>query len=263
MLQVFNPGLYAGKVVFVTGGSGGINLRIAEAFGELGAKVAINGRKVDKLDAAVRSLRDKGIRAEGYAADVRDYAAVDAALGSAVQALGPIDVLVCGAAGNFPAPVVAMSSNGFKAVMDIDVLGTFNACRAAFDRLAKPGAAILAISAPQAQVAYPMQAHVCAAKAGVDMLVKTLAMEWGPAGVRVMSIWPGPIDDTEGMQRLAGDPEVRRRLEEALPLQCLGTKDDVAQLALFLASPAARYVTGSIHSVDGGMALCGGRLIGM
>lgn len=263
MSQVFIPGLYAGKVVFVTGGSSGINFRIAEAFGEMGAKVAINGRKVDKLEGAVKALRDKGIRAEGYAADVRDYAAVDGALAAAVQALGPIDVLVCGAAGNFPAPVAAMSSNGFKAVMDIDVLGSFNACRAAFDRLVKPGAVILAISAPQAQVAYPMQAHVCAAKAGVDMLMKTLAMEWGPLGVRVMSIWPGPIDGTEGMARLAGDPEIKKKVEQALPLQRFGTTDDVAQLALFLASPAAKFVTGSIHSVDGGMALIGGRLLDM
>jgi NAD(P)-dependent dehydrogenase (short-subunit alcohol dehydrogenase family) len=263
MSQVFAPGLYVGKVVFVTGGSGGINFRIAEAFGELGAKVAINGRKADKLEAAVKTLRDKGIRAEGYAADVRDYSAIDGAVASAVKALGPIDVLICGAAGNFPAPVAAMTTNGFKAVMDIDLLGTFNACRAAFERLVKPGAAMLAISAPQAQVAYPMQAHVCAAKAGVDMLVKTLAMEWGSIGVRVVSIWPGAIAETEGMERLAGDPAVRKRIEQLLPLQRFGTKDDVAQLALFLASPAAKYVTGSIHSVDGGMALCGGHLLTM
>ena len=263
MSQVFKPGLFAGKVVFVTGGSSGINLRIAEAFGEMGAKVAINGRKVEKLEAAVKSLTDQGITAAGYPADVRDYAALEAALEATVKAWGPIDVLICGAAGNFPAPVAMMSSNGFKAVMEIDVLGTFNACRAAFERLTKPGAAIIAISAPQAQVAYPMQAHVCAAKAGVDMLVKTLAMEWGPVGVRVMSIWPGPIDETEGMQRLAGDPAVRQKVEQAIPLQRFGTKDDVAQLALFLASPAAKYVTGSIHSVDGGMALIGGQLLGM
>ena len=263
MTSIFKPGLYAGKHAFVTGGSSGINLRIAEAFGELGAKVSINGRKVEKLEAAVKGLRAKGITAEGYSADVRDYAALEASIESAVKAFGPIDVLLCGAAGNFPAPVAMMSSNGFKAVMDIDVLGTFNACRAAFERLTRPGAAIIAISAPQAQVAYPMQAHVCAAKAGVDMLVKTLAMEWGPAGVRVMSIWPGPIDGTEGMQRLAGDPEVRKKIEQALPLQCFGTTDDVAQLAMFLASPAAKYVTGSIHSVDGGMSLIGGQLIGM
>jgi NAD(P)-dependent dehydrogenase (short-subunit alcohol dehydrogenase family) len=262
-MSVFREGLYRDRHVFVTGGSSGINLRIAEAFGEMGAKVTINGRKVDKLEAAVAGLKQKGITALGLAADVRDYAAVDKAMEQAVAAHGELDVLVCGAAGNFPAPVALMSSNGFKAVMDIDVLGTFNACRAAFERLTRPGGVILAISAPQAQVAYPMQAHVCAAKAGVDMLVKTLAMEWGPAGVRVMSIWPGPIDETEGMQRLAGDPDVRKKVEQALPLQRFGTKDDVAQLALFLASPAAKYVTGSIHAVDGGMSLIGGQLLGL
>ena len=262
MTQVFAPGLFAGKTVFVTGGSSGINLAIATAFGELGAKVAINGRKIEKLDAAVASIRSKGITCEGFAADVRDYAAVDAALEGATQKLGAIDVLVCGAAGNFPAPVAMMSSNGFKAVMDIDVLGTFNACRSAFEKMNKPGV-ILAISAPQAQVAYPMQAHVCAAKAGVDMLVKTLAMEWGPAGIRVCSIWPGPIEETEGMERLAGDPAVKKKVEEALPLRRFGTKSEVAQLALFLASPAAKYVTGSVHAVDGGMALIGGNLLSM
>lgn len=260
--SIFNAGLYAGKHVFVTGGSSGINLRIAEAFGEHGAKVSINGRKVEKLDGAVQGLRAKGISAEGYPADVRDYAAVDAMLDAAVKKFGEIDVLVCGAAGNFPAPVAMMSSNGFKAVLDIDVLGTFNACRAGFERLTKPGV-VIAISAPQAAVPYPMQAHVCAAKAGVDMLVKTLAMEWGAAGVRVMSIWPGPIDDTEGMTRLAGDAESKKKVEAMVPLQRFGTKDDVAQLALFLASPAAKYVTGSIHAVDGGMALIGGHLLSM
>lgn len=262
-MSIFKPGLYAGKHVFVTGGSSGINLRIAEAFAELGAKLSINGRNVEKLEGAVAGLRAKGHTVEGYAADVRDYAALDKAITAAVTAHGPLDVLVCGAAGNFPAPVAMMSTNGFKAVIDIDVVGTFNACRASFEHLVKPGAAIIAISAPQAQVAYPMQAHVCAAKAGVDMLVKTLAMEWGPAGVRVMSIWPGPIDGTEGMQRLAGDPDVRKRVEATMPLQKFGTTDDVAQLALFLASPAAKYVTGSIHQVDGGMALVGGNLVSM
>jgi NAD(P)-dependent dehydrogenase (short-subunit alcohol dehydrogenase family) len=257
-VSVFREGLFKGKTVFVTGGSGGINLRIAEAFGLAGARVAINGRNVEKLNAAVEGLKAKGIAASGHPADVREYKVLDDAL----AAVAPVDVLVCGAAGNFPAPAVMMSSNGFKAVLEIDVLGTFNACRAAFERLRKPGACVINISAPQAWVPYPMQAHVCAAKAGVDMLTRTLALEWGGVGVRVNSISPGPITETEGMERLAPDEAARDRLAKALPLQRLGNKDDVAQLALFLASDAASYVTGSVFSVDGGMALVGGGLFG-
>lgn len=260
-MSVFREGLLQGQVVFITGGSSGINLGIAQAFAAHGAKVAINGRKPDKLEAAVAGLRALGARAEGYAADVRDYAAIDGALDAAVQALGPIDVLVCGAAGNFPAPAVGLSSNGFKAVVDIDLVGTFNACRAAFEKLKKPGARVLAISAPQAGVPYPMQAHACAAKAGVDMLVQALALEWGGAGVRVNSIWPGPIEDTEGMARLAGDAASKQKVEKALPLQRFGTKAEVADLALFLSSEAAGYCTGGVYKVDGGMSLVGSALM--
>jgi len=255
---VFKPKLFEGKTVFVTGGSSGINLAIAEAFGLAGARVAINGRNVEKLQGAVESLKSKGIAASGHAADVREYKTLDAAMAE----VGPLDVLVCGAAGNFPSPAVMMSSNGFKAVLEIDVLGTFNACRAAFERFRKPGACVLNISAPQAWVPMPMQAHVCAAKAGVDMLTKTLALEWGQAGVRVNSIAPGPIAGTEGMERLAPDGDTRKKLEGHLPLGRFGTKDEIAQLALFLASDAGAYVTGSIFTIDGGMSLVGGGLFG-
>ena len=261
MPYIFRDRLFANKHVFVTGGSSGINFRIAEEFGRAGAKVAINGRKVEKLEAAVESLKQQGISASGHAADVREYGAVNNALHRAWELNGEIDILVCGAAGNFPAPAIGMSANAFKAVLDIDVLGTYHACRAAFERLKKPGACILNISAPQGGIAFPMQSHVCAAKAGVDMLTRTLALEWGQAGVRVNSIWPGPIAETEGMERLAGDPAVRKRLESAMPIGRLGTKEDVAQLALFLASDAASFITGGIFPVDGGQSLLGGGLL--
>lgn len=258
MKSVFRDGLFQGKSVFVTGGSGGINLRIAETFGALGAKVAILARKQEKLDAAVAQMKKQGIDARGFSADVREYAAVEKAIQSVE---GEIDVLVCGAAGNFPAPALGMSSNGFKSVLEIDVLGTFNACRAAFEKLKKPGASILNISAPQASIPYPMQAHVCAAKAGVDLLTKSLAYEWGPAGVRVNSISPGPITETEGMDRLAPDPSIHEKIRTLLPIQRLGTKDDVARLCVFLASDAGSFCTGGVHSVDGGMALIGGSMM--
>ena len=97
--------------------------------------------------------------------------------------------------------------------------------------------------------------------AGVDMLTRTLALEWGGAGVRVNSIWPGPIAETEGMDRLAPDAATRAKMEKLLPLQRFGTKDEVAQLCLFLASEAGSYCTGGIYAVDGGMALLGGAMM--
>ncbi|ATB28053.1 SDR family oxidoreductase [Melittangium boletus] len=258
--SVFRDGLLAGKVAFITGGSSGINLGIAEAFVKAGAKVVINGRNVEKLEAAVKGLQAHGT-ALGVAADVRQYDAMEKALQTARDAYGELDILVCGAAGNFPAPAVGMSSNAFRSVLEIDVLGTFNTCRAAFDHLRKPGACVLNISAPQAYLPMAMQSHVCAAKAGVDMLTRTLAIEWGGAGVRVNSITPGPIDDTEGMRRLAPGEDVREKLLGALPLGRFGTKQDIAQLALFLASDAAAYVTGSLMVCDGGQSLLGSGLM--
>src|SRR6185503_12328626 len=115
----------------------------------------------------------------------------------------------------------------FKAVVDIDVLGTFNACRLVFDHLRKPGACVLNVSAPQSMHPAPLQVHVCAAKAGVDMMTKALAIEWGPLGVRVNSIWPGAVDGTEGMTRLAGDEQSKDKMKAVLPLKRLATFDDI------------------------------------
>lgn len=257
MGATFVDGLLEGKVAFVTGGGSGINLRIAERLAEAGAKVGLLGRTAGKLEAAAEGIRGRGGEAKGFPADVRDYAAVDAALAACVEAFGPIDVLVNGAAGNFPAPALGMSANGFRSVVDIDLLGTFHVCRAAFERLRRPGASILNISASQAFQPAMLQAHVCAAKSGVDQLTRVLAMEWGPSGVRVNSVTPGPIEDTEGMKRLAPTPDARKRIAEAVPLGRFGTKDEIADLCLFLCSPAAAYITGAVMVCDGGMNLGG------
>jgi NAD(P)-dependent dehydrogenase (short-subunit alcohol dehydrogenase family) len=254
-----NPFDFTGRHVFVAGGTSGINLAIAEAFARRGARLAVLSRSPERVATAVKQLQSHGGEAMGQAADVRDAAAVAAALHAAHAKFGPIDVLVSGAAGNFPAAALGMSTNAFKAVVDIDLLGTFNVLRSAHQYLRKPGAAIINISAPQAMHAQPLQAHVCAAKAGVDMLTRVLAIEWGRDGIRINSIIPGPIEDTEGMNRLAPTEEIRAAVKNSIPLGRYGTKQEVADLALFLASPLAAYITGAVVPVDGGLTAAGPR----
>lgn len=245
---------FTAKNVFVAGGTSGINLRIAERFMEAGANVAVLSRNQDKVNDAVTLL---GSNARGYSADVRDADAVADAISDAAAAFGPIDVLVSGAAGNFPAAASEMSPNAFAAVIDIDVKGTFNVLRGAWPHLRKPGASVINITAFQSWAPTPFQAHVCAAKAGVDQLTRTLAMEWGPEGVRLNSIAPGPIEGTEGMRRLAPNAEAEVATTRAIPLGQWGTRDDIADAALWLSSPGASFVTGVVLSVDGGLALGG------
>jgi NAD(P)-dependent dehydrogenase (short-subunit alcohol dehydrogenase family) len=248
---------FTGRTVFVAGGTSGINLGLAEAFAEAGAKLAVMSRSQERVEAAQERLRTFGGEVVGFSADVRDVEATAAALKAAHDALGEIDILLSGAAGNFPSPALGMSANGFKAVVDIDLLGTFNVLRGAHAFLRKPGASIVNISAPQALLPMAMQAHVCAAKAGVDMLTRVLAIEWGGDGIRVNSVIPGPIENTEGMARLAPTPEAMRTVAAGVPLRRLGTRQDVANLVLFLSSPWAAYITGAVIPVDGGWSTNG------
>ncbi|MEO0393349.1 MAG: SDR family oxidoreductase [Pseudomonadota bacterium] len=252
---------FTGANVFVFGGTSGINLGIAEAFAKCGANLAVASRKPEKVAAAQEQLKAAGAPlCEGYPLDVRDHEKVAEAVTDFASKHGEIDVLVSGAAGNFPAPAVALSPNGFKSVVDIDLLGTFHVMKGVFEHLKKPGGSVINISAPQAMIPMAFQAHVCAAKAGVDMVTQTLAIEWGPLGVRVNSVIPGPIDGTEGMDRLAPTEEIREAVVKSVPARRMGTPNDVAQLCLFLGSDAASYVNGAIIPADGGWAANGARI---
>ena len=255
--------LFRGKTVFVTGGGSGINLGVASNFAALGAHVGICGRTQDKLDRAAAGLRELNAHAGGkvlpVAADVRDPAALDAAISRTQAELGPIDVLVAGAAGNFLCPAEELTPNGFKTVIDIDLLGSFHASHAAFEQLRDRRGCLIFISAPQAFVPQAYQLHVGAAKAGVDNLMRNLAVEWGRHGIRANSIVPGPIEGTEGLKRLSS-PEVDERAKQAVPLRRYGSVDDIGQAAVFLASPLASYITGTVLLVDGGSALVGSAL---
>lgn len=262
IIKYFSPNLLKGKTVFITGGGGDITLGMARNYAAVGANIAISGRTQETLDRAAAELREFGVQVYAEACDVRDYDAMETALANTKTAIAPIDVMVCGAAGNFLAPAEKLSANGFKSVVDIDLLGSFNASRAAFEQLKETRGSILFISAGQAFTPYHLQVHAAAAKAGIDNMMKNLAMEWGRYGIRCNSIAPGPIMDTEGMKRLsvAG---MEQKFKATIPLGKFGTKDDIGQAAVFLASPMAANITGTVLVSDGGQNLPGGGVMGM
>jgi NAD(P)-dependent dehydrogenase (short-subunit alcohol dehydrogenase family) len=260
--RYFAEGLFKGKTVFVTGGGSGINLGVAKNFAALGANVAICGRTQEKLNTAAAELSVLGAKICAVAADVRESAALEKAFARSAAELGPMDVLVCGAAGNFLVPAETLSPNGFKSVIDIDLLGSFNASRASFEQLRATKGTIIYISAGMAYMPHAFQVHVGAAKAGIDMMMKNLAIEWGRHGIRTNSIVPGPIEGTEGMKRLSGEAQLAKFIND-IPLRRMGTVDDIGQAAVFLASPLAAYISGCVMVVDGGQNLAGSALFNM
>lgn len=252
-LDVFRPDVLAGHVAVITGGGTGICKGIARAYARLGAEVCIVSRKQAVLDATAAELRAAtGRDVLALAADVRDPDAVAGVIDQARTRFGKLDTLVNGAAGNFLAPAAALSPNAFRTVVEIDLVGSFHAARAAFAALRDAGdGLVINITATLHYHGTPLQLHASAAKAGVDAMTRNLAVEWGGAGVRVVSIAPGPIGDTEGMRRLApGD--LATRAQRAIPLGRFGTVDEIAAAAVYLRSAAAAYVTGTVLVVDGG-----------
>ncbi|MDQ3651118.1 MAG: SDR family oxidoreductase [Acidobacteriota bacterium] len=247
----FADGLLKGRVALVTGGGTGVTGGVARALTEAGARVALVSRSAEHLEPAAALIREHGGEALAVPADVRDYAQIERAIAATVEAYGRIDVVVNGAAGNFLCPAEELSPNGFGTVVDIDLKGTFNVCRAAFAELKKNRGSILNISATLHYGGTPRQLHVSAAKAGVDALTRNLAVEWGAYGIRVNAIAPGPIEDTEGMKRLV-PPEIKARLLRRVPLGRFGLIKDIEHCAVFICSDAASFINGAVIAVDGG-----------
>ena len=256
----FQRDLLKGKAALVTGGGTGICRGIALALAGAGCDVAIASRKQEHLDRTVDELKGAGVQAFGMAGDVRDPAAVDAVVAKTADAIGGIDIVVNGAAGNFMCLAENLSSNGFGTVVDIDLKGTFNVSKAALLHLKKRRGVVLNISATLQLLGTLGQSHASAAKAGVDALTRALAAEWGPYGVRVNGLAPGPVDDTEGVRRLTTLAS-RATINEQCPLGRMATIDEVANAALFLCSDAASFVTGVVLVIDGGLWLRSARAI--
>ena len=258
---IFIDGILAGHVALVTGGGTGITGGVARALAEAGARVALVSRKMEHLEPAAELIRAAGGEALALPADVRNVEEVGRAVASTVERFGKLDVVVNGAAGNFLCPAEDLSPNGFGTVVDIDLKGTFNVCRAAFAELKKARGSILNISATLHYVGTPLQLHVSAAKAGVDALTRNLAVEWGRHGIRSNAIAPGPIEDTEGMKRLVSE-EVKEKMRRHIPLGRFGRIRDIEQAAVFLCSEAASFINGAVLVVDGGHWMATGGLTG-
>ncbi|MGW5075254.1 SDR family oxidoreductase [Rhodococcus sp. NPDC004095] len=256
LTDLVSPTILTGRSVFVTGGGSGINYAIADAFASVGADVAICGRTPEKLDAAAETLRRHGTRVLTTPADVRDAEALTAAVDRASSEFGRLDTVIAGAAGNFYAPAESISPNGFRTVIDIDLQGSFHTAHAAFEHLKASRGSILFVSAGQAYLPFAYQAHVGAAKAGIDNLMSNLALEWGCHGIRSNSIVPGPIEGTEGMKRLS-EPIGAEAWTTAVPLGRFGRAEEVAAMTVVMSSPLASYVTGARIVVDGGLGLSG------
>jgi peroxisomal 2,4-dienoyl-CoA reductase len=270
-MKIFVDEILKGRVAFVTGGGTGITGGVARALAEAGANVALVSRSLEHLEPAAKTINDAPALRAGMpalptgeafaiAADVRRPEEVEKAIAATVEHFGKIDIIVNGAAGNFLCKAEELSPNGFGTVVDIDLKGTFNVCRAAFDQLKEHRGQILNISATLHYLGTPMQLHVSAAKAGVDALTRNLAVEWGRYGIRVNAIAPGPIGDTEGMKRLVPEP-IKEKLKQRIPLGRFGLIEDIENAAVFLCSDAANYINGAVLVVDGGHWLAANRLL--
>ena len=257
---IFQPGLLAGKVALVTGGGTGIGLGIATALASAGAEVAIASRKPEHLEPAAERLRGFGGKVSAVEANVREPDSVARMVERVSQEHGRLDILVNNAAGNFYAPSATLSSNGWRAVLETDLYGTFFCCQAVYPVMkSQGGGRIVSISMTLHYRGWPLMAHATAAKAGVDALTRTLALEWAGDRITVNAVAPGPIP-TEGVKKAFTPPGstapdlfgMEKYAAESIPLGRWGAPEDIGHMVTYLASPAGEWITGAIMVVDGG-----------
>ncbi|SOV05038.1 related to SPS19 - peroxisomal 2,4-dienoyl-CoA reductase [Ustilago sp. UG-2017a] len=259
--KIFKSDIFKGKVLFCTGGGSGICYEMTKTIMSFGADAAILGRKADRLSRASQELSSAtGQQCLACPADVREPEQLKEAVRKTVEKFGRIDFVIAGSAANWLAGIEQNSEKGFKTVIDIDLIGSYNTVKATLEEVTKNKGSYIFISATLHYYGLPYQSHSSAAKAGVDALSRVLAVEMGPLGVRSNVIAPGPIADTEGMDRLA-PKDLGDAVAEQVPMQRMGKKSDIAAAGVYLFSEAASYVTGTQMVVDGGAWHVGGALL--
>lgn len=251
---MFERDSFEGKTVLITGGGTGIGREVATTFARHGARVGVAARREEPLEAVVEEIRESGGEASWRTVDIREEDRVQECVDGFWEEWGRIDVLVNNAGANFMSPAAAMSPNGWRTIVDINLNGTFLMSRAVGQKMIAEGEGgrIVNMSATNANRGSPMIAHSGASKAGINSLTESLAVEWGPAGITVNAILPGPVMTEGSKERLWGDEELVEEICEQIPLGRFATPEDIAPLVMFLASPMGGFINGALIPCDGG-----------
>ena len=257
MLQ---QGTFDGRVAVVTGGGSGIGEAIARELARLGANIAVLGRTRDKLDSVCADVNAAGGTAKAYQVDIRDRPRVEEVIGSVIADFGRIDHLVNNAAGNFRVAPEKMSPNAWKAVVDIVLDGTWHCTQTVGQHMIERGGggSVLNIGSTMSIQGGPDTVHSASAKAGVRAMAKSLGAAWGPYGIRVNVLIPGMTEGTAGVEVLHTTREAFDQAVQTVPLRRLASREEIAEVASFLLSDYASYMTGAELVLDGGRSL--GRL---
>lgn len=246
-------GTLKGQSAIVTGGGTGIGRAISLALAGLGADVVVASRKMEHLEPVVKEVTALGTKGLAVPTDIRDAGQVEALVKKAKEAFGRIDILVNNAAGNFICPTVNLSVNGWKAVVDIVLNGTFYCTRAAgIEMIAQKRGNVVSIIAPYAWTGAPMVVHSVSAKAGVLGLMRSLALEWAQFGLRLNAVAPGPIVTEGAAGQLFPTPEIQERIRKSIPVGRFGTPEEIANAVCYLVSDYGSFINGEVLTLDGG-----------
>lgn len=255
--SIFRDGLLEGQVALVTGGGTGIGVATARELARLGARVAIASRKEENVARAARGLGEQlGREIVPLVCDIRDRDATERTARAVIERFGRLDLLVNNGGGQFFSPADMISPKGWDAVVATNLTGTWNMTRAAADAWMLANGGCVVNVTMLTRRTFPGMAHSVAARAGVEAMTRTLAVEWASRGVRLNCVAPGVIASS-GLERYPAGLDFISGMSKVVPMKRLGTTEEIAWWIAFLASPAGAYCTGQVLTVDGGKELWG------